>query len=71
MSFWARSFVFDGIPSETYGLFLISEGGAGVLQNTGSNSVDICSDFGTPQNSQPLFPLFPHLFPMKLWDQMP
>ena len=24
-----------------------------------------------PKNSQPLFPLFPHLFPMKWWDQMP
>lgn len=40
MAFWARSFIFDDIPSETYGLFLISEGGAGVLQNTGSNSVE-------------------------------
>ena len=24
-----------------------------------------CSDFGAPKNSQPLFPLFPHLFAMK------
>ena len=30
------------------------------------------SDFGTPQNkSLSQFPLFPHLFPMKWWDQMP
>jgi len=33
-------------------------------------AVTVCSDFGAPQN-QPLFPLFPHLFPMKWWDQMP
>ena len=25
-------------------------------------AVTICSDFGAPKNSQPLFPLFPHLF---------
>ena len=30
-------------------------------------SFTICSDFGAPQNSQPLFP---HLFAMKWWDQM-
>ena len=29
------------------------------------------SDFGASQNSLTLFPLFPHLFPMKWWDQMP
>ena len=40
MAFWARSFIFDDIPSETYGLFLISESGAGVLENVGSNSVE-------------------------------
>ena len=34
-------------------------------------AVTICSDFGAPQNSLTLFPLFPHLFPMKWWDQMP
>ena len=34
-------------------------------------AVIICSDFGAPQNSLTLFPLFPHLFPMKWWDQMP
>ena len=28
-------------------------------------AITICSDFGAPKNSQPLFPLFPHLFPMK------
>ena len=28
-------------------------------------AVAICSDFGAPQNSLTLFPLFPHLFPMK------
>ena len=27
--------------------------------------VTICSDFGDQKNSQPLFPLFPHLFAMK------
>lgn len=40
MAFWAHSFVFDDIPSETYGLFLISDGGAGVLENVGSNAVE-------------------------------
>ena len=35
-------------------------------------AVTICSDFGAQENkSLPLFPLFPHLFPMKWWDQMP
>ena len=37
-------------------------------------TVTICSDFGasTPQKySFSLFPLFPYLFPMKWWDQMP
>ena len=33
--------------------------------------VTICTDFGAPQNSLSLFPLFPHLFAMKWWDQMP
>ena len=28
-------------------------------------AVTICSDFGAPQKSLTLFPLFPHLFPMK------
>ena len=31
-------------------------------------SPTICSDFGTQENSLPLFPLFPHLFAMKWWD---
>ena len=34
-------------------------------------AVTICSDFGPPKSSQLLFPLFPHLFAMKWWDQMP
>ena len=33
-------------------------------------AVTICSAFGTP-NPLTLFSLFPHLFPMKWWDQMP
>ena len=33
--------------------------------------VTICSDFGAQENSLSLFPLFPHLSTMKLWDQMP
>lgn len=41
MAFWARTFVFDDIPSETFGLFVISEGAAGVIENTGSNSVEL------------------------------
>ena len=28
-------------------------------------AITICSDFGAQKNSQPLFPLFPHLFAMK------
>ena len=34
-------------------------------------AVTICSDFGAQKNSLTLFPLFPHLFPMKWWDRMP
>ena len=35
-------------------------------------AVTICSDFGAHKNkSLSLFPLFPHLFAMKRWDQMP
>ena len=34
-------------------------------------AITICSDFGGPQNSLSLFLLFPHLFVMKWWDQMP
>ena len=34
-------------------------------------AVTICSDFGAPKYSLSLFPLFPHLFAMKWWDQMP
>ena len=34
-------------------------------------AITICSDFGAPKNSQSLFPLFPYLFAMKWWDQMP
>lgn len=44
MGFRAISFVFDNIPSETYDLFLISEGAAGVLQNTGSSSVELLTE---------------------------
>ena len=36
--------------------------------------VTICSDFEhhhPPKKCQPLHPLFPHLFAMKWWDQMP
>ena len=34
-------------------------------------AITICSDFGAPKNKVSHFPLFPHLFPMKWWDQMP
>ena len=34
-------------------------------------AVTVWSDFGAPKNSLTLFPLFPHLFPMKWWDWMP
>ena len=34
-------------------------------------AITIWSDFGAQENSLSLFPLFPHLFAMKWWDQMP
>ena len=34
-------------------------------------AVTICSDFGAQKNSLSLFPLLPHPFSMKSWDQMP
>ena len=34
-------------------------------------AVTICSDFRAQENSLSLFPLFPHLFDLKWWDQMP
>ena len=34
-------------------------------------AVIICSDFGAQKNNLTLFLLFPHLFAMKWWDQMP
>ena len=34
-------------------------------------AVIICSDFWSPPKSLSLFPLFPHLFAMKWWDQLP
>ena len=34
-------------------------------------AITICSDFGAQKISLTLFPLFPHLFPMKWWDRMP
>ena len=34
-------------------------------------AVTICSDFGAPKNKVSRFPLFPHLFAMKCWDQKP
>ena len=33
-------------------------------------AVTICSDFGAPKNSLSLFPLFPYLFAMELWNWM-
>ena len=33
-------------------------------------AITICSDFGAPQNSLSLFPLFPNLFAMKWWNWM-
>lgn len=41
MAFTALSFIFDNIPCETYGLFLISKDGNGVLENMGSSSVEL------------------------------
>ena len=34
-------------------------------------AITTCSDFQAPQNTVWQFPLFPHLFPMKWWDQKP
>lgn len=80
MSFWATSFVFNGVPSEAFGLFLISEDGAGVLQNTGSNSVELYTQtiyrkatpyfFGTQQTPTLSFSLcFASLEPISALEQ--
>ena len=80
VAFWATSFVFDDVPSETYGLFLISEDGAGVIQNTGSNSVELYTQivyrnpkpylFGTQQTPVLTFDLcFASLTPVTAFDQ--
>lgn len=80
MSFWAKSFVFDGIPSETYDLFLISNGGAGVIENSGSNSVELYTQtvyrnpkpylFGTQQSNVLTFTLsFASLKPISALKQ--
>ena len=45
----------------------LKAGGEGAIED----AIMICSDFGAQKNSLSLFPLFPHLFPMKWWDQMP
>ena len=34
-------------------------------------AVIICSDFGAQENNLSLFSLFPHIFAMRWWDQMP
>ena len=34
-------------------------------------AITICSDFGAQKNKVWHCPLYPHLFPMKWWDQMP
>ena len=34
-------------------------------------AITICSDFGAQKNSQPVFPLFPHLFAMKDMQMAP
>lgn len=80
MSFWAKSFVFDNVPSETFGLFIISEGAAGVLQNTGSSSVNLYTQeiyrrpkpylFGTQQTPTLSFDLiFASLTPLSAYEQ--
>lgn len=80
MSFRARTFVFDGVPSETYGLFIISQDGAGVIQSSGSNSVNIYTQeiyrnpvpyfYGTQQSPVLTFQLcFASLTPLTALDQ--
>ena len=80
MAFWATSFIFDGVPSEMFNLFLISEDGSGVLENTGSNSVELYTQtvyrrakpylFGTQQTPVLTFTLcFASLKPISAIEQ--
>lgn len=80
MAFWAKSFVFDGVPSEAYDLFLISDGASGVLDNTGSCSVELYTQqvyrnpkpylFGTQQSPTLTFNLtFASLKPISALNQ--
>jgi len=41
MSFFAESFIFDGVPSETFNVHITNLGDGGDAYTTGSNSVDI------------------------------
>ena len=41
MAFWAHRFIFDDTPSDKYDLFVISNGSSGVVQATGSGSVEL------------------------------
>lgn len=43
MAFWSKTFIYDGIPSETYKLFIISPNANGVITNVGSTDVSIYS----------------------------
>ena len=81
MAFWAKSFVFDNIPSETYDLFIISDGASGVLTNVGSGSVTLFTKeiyrrqkpffFGTQQSPTLQFDLtFGSLNPIEANKQM-
>ena len=67
----------DGFPLGWTGwISLQSKGLSRVFSNITvqsiNSSITICSGFGAPQNKVwHCFHCFPHLFPMKWWDQMP
>lgn len=44
MAFWAHSFLYDGIPSDKFELFIVSQGNSGIVQATGSGSVQLYTE---------------------------
>jgi len=41
MSFWGYTFVFDGVPSETYNLYISTPEGGGLTEGAGSGDVEL------------------------------
>lgn len=44
MAFWTHSFLYDGIPSEKFELFIISNNSSGIVQANGSSSVQLYTE---------------------------